>query len=75
MNTLDQEQTEMLARIKADPVRRMVFSAYLGETCQGCGKTIDSFEDMMDTVWWPHDGGRIGHKKCYETRKAKEATP
>ena len=69
---LTDEQLEILERIKSDPVRQIAFGAYLGETCQGCGKIIDTFEDMMRTVWWPHDKGRIGHKRCFDAAR-KEA--
>ena len=71
---LTDEQLEILERIKSDPVRQIVFGAYLGETCQGCGKIIDTFEDMMRTVWWPHDKGRIGHKRCFDAAR-KEPQP
>ena len=62
---LGEEELRILENIKSDPVRQLCFGAYLGEICQGCGKPIDSFEDMMRTVWWPHEKGRIGHKRCY----------
>jgi len=50
---------------------RMALSMYLGERCQGCGKIFDTVESLDDTVWWPHDGGRIGHKTCFEADQAK----
>ena len=49
---------------------RLAASMYLGETCQGCGKTFETFESLENAVWWPHDGGRIGHRECYEAAKA-----
>ena len=42
-------------------------SAYVGEKCQGCGKTFESIQEIEDreAVWWPHEEGRIGCKDCY----------
>ena len=74
VKAITDEQHQRLERIKNDPLLRLACSAYLGETCQGCGKTIDTFEEMTDTVWWPHDKGRIGHKRCFDAAR-KEAQP
>ena len=49
---------------------RIGIVVHLGETCQGCGKTFDAFKTLDDVVWWPHAGGRIGHKKCFEVVQA-----
>jgi hypothetical protein len=72
--TLTDEQHQRLERIKDDPLLRLAFAAYLGETCLGCGKTIDTYEDMVSAVWWPHNKGRIGHKRCFDAAR-KEAQP
>lgn len=47
---------------------KLGMSQFLGEECQGCGKIFMTFDDLKDTVWWPWDGGRIGHDECYKKR-------
>jgi hypothetical protein len=71
---LTDEQRQLLESIKGDPMRRLVFGTYRGETCQGCGKTINTFQEMTDAVWWPHEKGRIGHKRCFDAAR-KEVQP
>jgi hypothetical protein len=51
--------------IKANPLLHLAISMYLGETCQGCGRTFKTLASMVDSVWWPHEHGRIGHDRCY----------
>jgi hypothetical protein len=56
-----------------DAFLRLALSCYVGEKCQGCGNAFASIEEIKNTnaVWWPHDGGRIGHKKCFDARTNK----
>jgi hypothetical protein len=68
------EQHERLEPIKNDPLLRLILSTYLGDTCQGCGQTFNTLQDMKDSVWWPHEKGRIGHRRCFEAAR-KEAQP
>ena len=38
---------------------------FRGEKCKGCGQAFDSPSSMSKIVWWPWEGGRIGHEECY----------
>lgn len=51
--------------IEHEALLKLCLSAYVGETCQGCGKTFDNIDQVKESVWWPHDGGRLGHPKCF----------
>lgn len=63
-----------IGRINANPMLRLALWAYSGEVCQGCGKKIVTIADIIDTAWWPHAGGRIGHEKCYRRAMARQTT-
>lgn len=52
--------------MKVTKLMAMVLSQFLGEECQGCGKVFMTLDDLKDTVYWPWEKGRIGHKQCYE---------
>ena len=43
----------------------LAISMYIGEKCI-CGHKFGNIEELKKTVWHPHEGGRISHKKCYE---------
>ena len=43
----------------------LLMTPYLGEKCQGCGKAFETIDQLREAVWWPHDGGRVGHKTCF----------
>jgi len=51
------------------PLLRLALAMYVGEKCQGCGHEFASPDDLVtrEVVWWPHDGGRVGCKTCYES--------
>ena len=42
----------------------LALSMYDGEECQGCHKKLTPPE-VREAVWWPWEGGRIGHEECY----------
>ena len=60
-----------IGKIKSNPMLRLALWAYAGESCQGCGRKIVTLADMVDTVWWPWEGGRIGHDRCYRRWQAR----
>lgn len=45
---------------------RLCAIGYFGSTCLGCGKPLNTMEEINNSVWWPHDNGDVGHKECYE---------
>ena len=64
-------RSKEIGHIKSKPLLWLVIGAYSGETSQGCGRKIVTLADMVDTVWWPWEGGRIGHDRCYRKWMAK----
>lgn len=62
-------ETAKRASDSLDPLVRLCLSAYLKEECQGCHKTFDTLDELMDAVWWPWEKGRVGHKACYQANK------
>jgi hypothetical protein len=72
---MKQDQTKTRDPGPLDPLVRMALSMYLGEECQGCHKTFDPLESLNDSVWWPWEKGRIGHKSCYEQANARGERP
>ena len=72
MAKLMMHRAKAIGRIKSDPLLRLAMWQYSGEVCQGCGRKIVTLSDMVDTVWWPWEGGRIGHGKCYRKWLAKQ---
>jgi hypothetical protein len=50
----------------------LALSMHLGEKCI-CGHVFKEIEELKDTVWFPHKGGRIIHRECYwkDNKKAK----
>lgn len=55
----------------SDAILKIVLSAYLGEKCQGCGQRFETIDSLKDSVWWPWDEGRIGHKECFELHQKR----
>ena len=65
--------TKSAGKASLDPLVRFAMSMYLGEKCQGCGKTLDTVDSLRDSVWWPWKEGRVGHKACYEKANTKSS--
>ena len=59
---------------QSDPPLDIALMAFVGEKCQGCQKTFETIESLNDSVWWPWEGGRIGHKKCYDENTNAKTT-
>lgn len=56
---------------ETEPLTMLRASAHKGERCQGCGVAFRSARDVLtDTVWWPWQLGRIGHRECYRRAHA-----
>ena len=51
---------------------KLAMSVYLGEKCV-CGHKFKTLDELKEIVWFPHNGGRIAHKKCYISRQKKES--
>ena len=56
----------------SDDALRLALSFYIGEVCQGCGRSFDTIESLENAVWWPWEKGRVGHKECFDTGKSVE---
>lgn len=50
-----------------DYLIEMVMSSYLGESCKYCGRTYNTINDLMDTVYaGHHDHGRLACHACWK---------
>ena len=56
-----------------DDLLKVALGMYLGEKCQGCGKAFETLGDLENAVWWPWDGGRVGHKSCFDKDQEKKS--
>jgi hypothetical protein len=64
-------RSKQIGMVKSKPMLYWIMVSYSGETCQGCGRKIVTLADLVETVSWPHDGGRIGHDRCFRRAMAK----
>ncbi len=48
-------------------MKKLILSFYLGDKCR-CGEEFTELEEVRESVWDPHEEGRISHKECYENK-------
>jgi hypothetical protein len=45
----------------------VALSMFIGDKCKGCGKTLDTKEEVKESVGWIWEHGRVGHEDCYKS--------